>query len=542
MMAVVLALVLTTLPVPAGAEDGNDPSSSSSTSTTVGSSTTSEPSSTTAPPPEPTTTTTPTSTTTTTVSTTGSDSPSAGDKGSSPSTVPATSADGEPVTDDSGSTTATSTPPDQPAPEDDPLINEAPPDVPPDPNVSVPPPDGGYRDQEEFRPPTILWGNVKVAEERLQAAVADQVTAIAQARSFRLRSKHLSDALERNEAHSEVTVAEIDSATKRLEARAVGGFVESSSGNIPDGELSPGLGLYGQILDRQRKIRYLDAVLTVDRRSIDELNELKARFGAETLALYERTRFVDASLRRAQEQARRTGNAVDQAIIELEAFQAGSEIYVHGITFPIAGTYSVPLIDSFGFPRMPGTPDAHWHEGIDIFAPRGTPLVSTERGVVSRIGNGRLGGLKLWVRGESGADWYYAHLDGFAPELRNGQVVEAGELLGYVGNTGNAVGTPPHLHMQVHPNGGRPVNPYPLLKVVSDMDREAMANGTHLGFRYQPRLISASRPGPESTATTNVSPTSSTGSSPVPDSSDPATGPSNTVSAESVAPTTASGD
>jgi murein DD-endopeptidase MepM/ murein hydrolase activator NlpD len=422
-------------------------------------------------------------------------------------------------TDPDSSTTSTL--PAEPSPENDPLINEAPVDESPDPNASVPPPDRGYRGQEELRPPAVLWGNIKTAEERLQVAINDQVTAIAQARSFRLRSKHLGDALERNGAQSEVTVADIDAATGRLEARAITGFVASSSGNIPDGELSPDLSLYHQLLDRQRKHRYLDAALTVDRQSIGELNELKARLGSETLALYERSRFVETSLRRAEEQARGTSDAVEQAVIELEAFRAGSEIYVHGVTFPIAGRYSVPLIDSFGFPRMPGTPDAHWHEGIDIFAPRGTPLVATERGVVSRIGNGRLGGLKLWLRGESGADWYYAHLDGFAPGLHNGQVVEAGQLLGYVGNTGNAVGTPPHLHMQVHPNGGRPVNPYPLLKIVSDMDLAAMADGTYPGYRYEPRLSSRSQPVAEPATTTTTTTTAAVISSSGSSASDP---------------------
>ena len=56
-------------------------------------------------------------------------------------------------------------------------------------------------------------------------------------------------------------------------------------------------------------------------------------------------------------------------------------------------------------------------------------------------------------------------------------VVEAGDLLGHVGNTGNAVGTPPHLHLQLHPDGGRPVNPFPLLKIVSDLDQEQLSGG-----------------------------------------------------------------
>jgi murein DD-endopeptidase MepM/ murein hydrolase activator NlpD len=164
--------------------------------------------------------------------------------------------------------------------------------------------------------------------------------------------------------------------------------------------------------------------------------------------------------------------AIEQAELEARVFRAGSAIYIDGVVFPVQGDVEVPLIDSYGFARMTGTPDEHWHEGIDIFAPTGTALVAAERGVVSNIGTGRLGGARLWLRGESGTDWYYAHLSGFAPGLANGQVVEAGDLLGYVGTSGNAVGTPPHLHMQVHPGGGDPVNPYPLLNTVLEMEQE----------------------------------------------------------------------
>lgn len=410
------------------------------------------------------------------------------------------------------------------------MVNEAPADERPDPNVTVPPPDGnGYGNQGTYTKPAVLWGNVKSAEARLQSAVADQVEAIALVRTLRLRAKYLDDRLDRVEAKTDDTIAQIQATTERLRNRAVGGFVKESNGNVPDGELSPNLARFDELLDRQRQTRYLDATLTVDQDDIVELDALKEELGTETLALYERTRFVASSERRAEEQAKLTYQAVDQAIIELEAFRAGSEIYVAGVTFPIAGDYPTPLIDSFGFPRMPGTPDAHWHEGIDIFAARGTPLVATERGVVSRIGNGRLGGLKLWLRGESGADWYYAHLDGFAPGLHNGLVVEAGELLGYVGNTGNAVGTPSHLHMQVHPNGGRPVNPYPLLKIVSDLDKEALANGTHPGYRYVPRLSSRPEPLTEAAApetsvpdSAAAEPSGSDAASAVAGSSDPA--------------------
>jgi murein DD-endopeptidase MepM/ murein hydrolase activator NlpD len=135
-----------------------------------------------------------------------------------------------------------------------------------------------------------------------------------------------------------------------------------------------------------------------------------------------------------------------------------------GWRFPVAGDHN--FIDSWGFPRSGG----RLHKGADIFAAWGTPIVAIERGVISRIGTNSLGGLVVWLQGESGNAYYLAHLAGYAPGLAVGQVVDSGSLVGYVGNTGNAVTTPPHLHFEVHPGGGDAVNPYPLLKGVSDAD------------------------------------------------------------------------
>jgi murein DD-endopeptidase MepM/ murein hydrolase activator NlpD len=377
----------------------------------------------------------------------------------------------------------------------DPLIGEAPADEALDPNITVPPPSGAGTNVE-FAPVPILWSNVREAEEKWANAVADRVSAISEVRSLRLRSKELTREREALEEATQQTIVDLVAATERLQHRAVRGFVQTSSGNpssallsdgsAPAGELSTEMFRSRELLVHQRKTKLVQAVVDVDQAGLGQLAALRESLGAGAIELVQRWSIVESSLRRAETAARELSVDIDQAKIELEAFKAGSDIYVDGVVFPIAGDYSVPLINSFGFPRMPGTPDAHSHQGIDIFAPRGTPLVAAERGVIGRIGNGRLGGLKFWLRGESGADWYYAHLDGFAPGLHNGQVVEAGELLGYVGNTGNAIGTPPHLHLEIHPNGGGAVNPYPLLKVVSDLDRKAFVEGTHPGFRYQP--------------------------------------------------------
>ncbi|MBK9178540.1 MAG: M23 family metallopeptidase [Acidimicrobiales bacterium] len=159
---------------------------------------------------------------------------------------------------------------------------------------------------------------------------------------------------------------------------------------------------------------------------------------------------------------------VGGARLTLLVFEAGGEVAVTGFVFPVAPPYH-PFVDDFGAPRMAGTEQAHTHEGTDIGAPGGTALVAAERGVV-RPGGGPLGGIELWLDGESGTRYLYAHLSGYAVGIAAGTAVEAGEVVGFVGDTGNAAGQP-HLHFEVHPGGGAPVNPYPLLSVADAVGR-----------------------------------------------------------------------
>jgi peptidoglycan LD-endopeptidase LytH len=104
------------------------------------------------------------------------------------------------------------------------------------------------------------------------------------------------------------------------------------------------------------------------------------------------------------------------------------------------------------------------HEGQDIFAPRGTPVLSATEGYIVNIGENRLGGQTVSVIGAGGRTYYYAHLDSYAPLIAEGDYVTKQTLLGYVGTTGNAKGTPPHLHFGVYAPGGA-MNP---LAVLSD--------------------------------------------------------------------------
>lgn len=115
------------------------------------------------------------------------------------------------------------------------------------------------------------------------------------------------------------------------------------------------------------------------------------------------------------------------------------------------------FIDSWGFPR----PGGRTHKGVDMFAPRGEPMYAVQAGT-ARASSNRLGGITVHLRADTGHTYYYAHLDSTA--FSGSKRVSQGETIGTNGNTGNARGTSPHLHFEIRPNGGSPVNPYPTVR------------------------------------------------------------------------------
>jgi murein DD-endopeptidase MepM/ murein hydrolase activator NlpD len=130
-----------------------------------------------------------------------------------------------------------------------------------------------------------------------------------------------------------------------------------------------------------------------------------------------------------------------------------------GFVFPVYGkhTYS----DDWGAPRA----DTGIHQGNDIFADAGTPLVAVCDGTLNRVGTLPISGNRLWVKcDKTGDSFFYAHLSAFATDTRNKLHVKAGQVLGFVGSTGDAEQTPPHCHFEVHPGDGDAVDPYPFLK------------------------------------------------------------------------------
>lgn len=122
----------------------------------------------------------------------------------------------------------------------------------------------------------------------------------------------------------------------------------------------------------------------------------------------------------------------------------------------------VQFTDTWHAPR----PGGRLHMGQDLFAAHGQPLVAVANGTITamRTGAGN-GGTIVWLATDPGPAWYYAHLSEFAPDLHESQQVFQGQVIGFVGQTGNAANTPPHLHIQYRPSGrhGEDVNPYTIL-------------------------------------------------------------------------------
>lgn len=126
-----------------------------------------------------------------------------------------------------------------------------------------------------------------------------------------------------------------------------------------------------------------------------------------------------------------------------------------GYACPVRGPHS--FTDSFGDPR----PNGRHHEGNDVLAPYGSSVVAVTSGVI-RTAYSTLGGISLYLRGAGGDEYFYAHNS--RNVATSGQRVSTGQLIAYVGTTGDARGGPSHVHFERHPGGGAPVDPYSFLR------------------------------------------------------------------------------
>ncbi len=177
---------------------------------------------------------------------------------------------------------------------------------------------------------------------------------------------------------------------------------------------------------------------------------------------------------------RNTRALLDALAPLVELGYSEEEVAVAGFgRFPVAGYAS--YIHDWWFPRF--GPTWRLHQGTDIFAARGTPVRAPVDGRV-RITNGGLGGLAVYVIQPDGTYYYLAHLAGLAEGLHEGQEVRTGQVVGFVGDSGNARGGATHLHIQIHPYGGDPIDPKPILDKFLD---DALARAPELVAAYTAR-------------------------------------------------------
>lgn len=170
----------------------------------------------------------------------------------------------------------------------------------------------------------------------------------------------------------------------------------------------------------------------------------------------------------AQAQRRLLGRPVASATSGLVATRSLDSRESALLPVPVEGVRREHLRDTYTQSRSEG----RTHHAIDIHAPRGTPVIAVADGVIRKLHNGARGGLAIYLMDDDGTTrYYYAHLDGYAQGMYEGQRVERGEVIGYVGDTGNAQPGDYHLHFSVaildSPSRwweGENLNPFDLLR------------------------------------------------------------------------------
>ena len=432
-LSVTVAALLVTVAAPAFAQEGPPATEAPDCATTTTAPVTSNPCPTT--PPE--------STTTAPVATAPPTTPLPPTPGSEP---------GPPAPPQESTTTA---PPEQAGDED------SPPEEVPLSEETVPPPPGEPVDPADAE--RLIRRELRVAQAEVLQSAAEVADAADLVDQLADRLAALQQQLARLDVAQQLKVQELREAEVRFRERIANAVVRGNAA-----ELDTVMTSQDATVLEMRKV-FLSSVSEADSQSVVDLTQAKAVIDGgvlDALDAVARTRRELRTARRSLQDALRLNT---ERKFQLAVFSAGSEIVIRGFVFPLGEPYS--FIDSWGYPRMTGTEYEHGHQGVDIMAPFGTPVYAVERGVLTRVGTDVLGGTKLWLKGQSGTYYYYAHMQAYADGIVEGAVVNAGQLVGYVGDSGNARGGAPHTHFQIHPGGGEPVNPYGLLKVVSDLSR-----------------------------------------------------------------------
>jgi murein DD-endopeptidase MepM/ murein hydrolase activator NlpD len=399
-----------------------------------------------------TTTTTAPGDTTTTVPTTDTTLP----PDSTTTTLP-----GDTTTTVPGETTTTVGPPEDPAQGSDGAAEP----VATDPREI--PSKGLYANQGSLAHALAVRGTLRVAQATALETKAAHDAAIAQVAAITASLADITRQVAELKGQQRQALQELNDARTQLRARAAGAYVR---GNLTGAATVLAA---TDATDYLNRVVLMDAVLDTDQTAIERYKAAKARVTGSVATLADEMVQVEDDLSAARAREAAAAEEVESAQFDLDVFAKGGTIAIHGFVFPVDDPHD--FVDSFGAPRLVGTPNQHWHEGVDIMAPRNTQLFACERGIITKVGTNELGGLSLWLKGESGTYYYYAHLDHFADGLTAGMLVESGQLVGFVGNTGDAAGGPTHLHFELHPDGGPAVDAYPLLKVVDSLDHKQPA-------------------------------------------------------------------
>ncbi len=211
------------------------------------------------------------------------------------------------------------------------------------------------------------------------------------------------------------------------------------------------------------RLAWLNRIAQGDAASLAELRKAASEWGAAQKDLEASLGRERAALERAEALRKKLEEKLEKARIALAA-EASRPRTVRPARVRITGNMACPVAGPHAFSNDWGAPrSGHRHQGTDIFAPYGTPAVAITSGYIKYLKSGGSGGIMLWLWGDDGNEYFYAHLSGYAPGTSVGRRVGTGEVVAYVGNSGNARGSSPHLHFEIHPGGGAPVNPYPVL-------------------------------------------------------------------------------